>query len=306
MNDFLFIIYIICFLPGLTSIIFAMIYYIKSRKQPVIYYVIIISIGTMIMFLLIINLYFYVSHKKEYDIFFGFNICLGILLFTILMYLIPKFIHSFLFIDFNIISQIIIIISILIINLFDIVIISMKTDRLQDTINNLLYYYANIVPIFFYLSMVYSVIIIIIYRKKINNYEIKLFFRGVVVTTFLIIPIVAFQYINHITNMINIPYILYTEGIHFFIWNCFYIYYIVKIYFYEKLHSEEIINSFVKKYKITKKEKEIILLVKNGLLNKEIAFNLGISEGTVKIHIYNIFQKTNVNTRIDLINLISS
>jgi DNA-binding NarL/FixJ family response regulator len=80
----------------------------------------------------------------------------------------------------------------------------------------------------------------------------------------------------------------------------------VKIFLYEKDQPEELVNSFIKRYKITNKEKEIILLVKDGLFNKEIAHNLGITEGTVKIHIYNIYRKTGANSRVELVNLISS
>lgn len=48
---------------------------------------------------------------------------------------------------------------------------------------------------------------------------------------------------------------------------------------------------------LTKREKEILIKVANGLSNKEIATNLSISERTVKNHIFNLFKKIGVSDR---------
>lgn len=48
---------------------------------------------------------------------------------------------------------------------------------------------------------------------------------------------------------------------------------------------------------LTKREKEVLVNVANGMFNKEIALNLNISERTVKNHISNIFKKIEVNDR---------
>jgi len=37
-----------------------------------------------------------------------------------------------------------------------------------------------------------------------------------------------------------------------------------------------------------------------GLRNKQIAQDLEISEGTVKIHLHNIYEKVNVDSRVEL------
>jgi two-component system nitrate/nitrite response regulator NarL len=38
-----------------------------------------------------------------------------------------------------------------------------------------------------------------------------------------------------------------------------------------------------------------------GLANKEIAYRLGLAEGTVRIHMHNIYQKTGIPSRMALI-----
>jgi len=65
-------------------------------------------------------------------------------------------------------------------------------------------------------------------------------------------------------------------------------------------------EQFIDKYKISKREEEVIRLICDGKTNKEICEILYISLQTVKDHIYRIFQKTDVKNRVLLINLIQS
>ena len=48
---------------------------------------------------------------------------------------------------------------------------------------------------------------------------------------------------------------------------------------------------------LTSREIEVIQLISQGLRNKEVGAMLGITEGTVQIHVKNIFAKLNVNDR---------
>ncbi|MGO4889633.1 response regulator transcription factor [Anaerobacillus sp. MEB173] len=51
---------------------------------------------------------------------------------------------------------------------------------------------------------------------------------------------------------------------------------------------------------LTKREQEIIELVKEGLTNKEIASSLHVSENTIKKHLQHIYRKMNVSNRTSL------
>lgn len=53
--------------------------------------------------------------------------------------------------------------------------------------------------------------------------------------------------------------------------------------------------------RLTTKEQEIVSLVREGSCNKRIASTLGISLSTVKTHMRNIFAKTEVNNRTELV-----
>ena len=52
---------------------------------------------------------------------------------------------------------------------------------------------------------------------------------------------------------------------------------------------------------MTPREAEVASLVSQGLANKVVAKHLGIGEGTVKVHLHNIYQKLHVSNRTALI-----
>ena len=51
---------------------------------------------------------------------------------------------------------------------------------------------------------------------------------------------------------------------------------------------------------LTDRETEIMCLVAQGLSNREIGERLSVGEGTVKVHVHNIYAKVGVNNRVDL------
>lgn len=53
---------------------------------------------------------------------------------------------------------------------------------------------------------------------------------------------------------------------------------------------------------LTKREREVLELLSQGLLYKEIAEKLSLSKGTVHIHIHNIYEKLQVDNRTEAIN----
>jgi DNA-binding CsgD family transcriptional regulator len=55
--------------------------------------------------------------------------------------------------------------------------------------------------------------------------------------------------------------------------------------------------------RLTRREEQVALLIVRGLSNKEVARELGLSNGTVKLHVHRIFQKTGVRNRYSLIQM---
>ena len=71
--------------------------------------------------------------------------------------------------------------------------------------------------------------------------------------------------------------------------------------------KHEIKNSFEEfctKYEVSPRESDVIKEICNGLSNKEISDKLFISLQTVKDHTHHIYIKTNVKSRVQLINLV--
>jgi len=52
--------------------------------------------------------------------------------------------------------------------------------------------------------------------------------------------------------------------------------------------------------RMTKREREIIALIADGMNNKEIAQQLNIATHTVKSHVHNIMEKLDLHTRLQL------
>jgi DNA-binding NarL/FixJ family response regulator len=51
---------------------------------------------------------------------------------------------------------------------------------------------------------------------------------------------------------------------------------------------------------LTNRERQVLALLLSGCCNKEIARALGITEGTTKLHVHAIFNKTGVRSRSKL------
>jgi DNA-binding NarL/FixJ family response regulator len=52
--------------------------------------------------------------------------------------------------------------------------------------------------------------------------------------------------------------------------------------------------------RLTAREREVVRCVCRGLRNREIALELGITPGTVKVHLMHVFEKTGVKDRFEL------
>jgi len=65
------------------------------------------------------------------------------------------------------------------------------------------------------------------------------------------------------------------------------------------------LGDFFEKYKISSREQDIVRLILDGKSNKEIEEELFISFHTVKNHISSIFRKCAINTRHQLIHLLT-
>ncbi|HXJ44532.1 MAG TPA: response regulator transcription factor [Bryobacteraceae bacterium] len=67
---------------------------------------------------------------------------------------------------------------------------------------------------------------------------------------------------------------------------------------FEKSLTDSIMSA--RRFRLTRREGELVSLLSHGLKNKEIATSLGISEGSVKVYLSRLFQKLGVKDRFEL------
>ena len=72
------------------------------------------------------------------------------------------------------------------------------------------------------------------------------------------------------------------------------------------MDEQESQDGFCKRYRITPRELEVLVLVARGKTNDEIAGALGISLGTVKSHVASSLEKLSVPNRTAAATLIAS
>ena len=70
--------------------------------------------------------------------------------------------------------------------------------------------------------------------------------------------------------------------------------------------SDNKLEEIFKRYKISKREREIVLHICQGKTNKEIADELFISLQTVKDHTHRIYSKIGINSRMKLVQLVNT
>jgi DNA-binding NarL/FixJ family response regulator len=66
----------------------------------------------------------------------------------------------------------------------------------------------------------------------------------------------------------------------------------------EKGLSDQLLSS--QRVTLTPRERQVMGLVAQGLRNKEIAYTIGVTEGTIKVYLSRLFQKVGANDRLDL------
>jgi DNA-binding CsgD family transcriptional regulator len=144
----------------------------------------------------------------------------------------------------------------------------------------------------------FSVIFIGLYYKNIGEKIIRITFKRLFFLLLIFIPYITFDLIVLPEYRLSLPlfFSILNLGAAFFIFE----------FFNRPSYSEQnkVTSYFCKNFELTLREAEIINFVLSGLKNKEIGDSLNISLKTVESHIYNIYQKTGVRNRMQLMNLV--
>jgi DNA-binding CsgD family transcriptional regulator len=164
--------------------------------------------------------------------------------------------------------------------------------------------------ILLFISIAYAIAIGIIFYRKINDKEQKKLLRNVCIAAAVFFPGIIYNEFPIFGYNFRVNPLLYCSFCIIFIL------FIVRIYFRDYYLTDQEIDALkdnnktykksnvFEKYKLSDRERDVIICVLKGYSNKRIADSLFISLSTVKTHIHNSFRKTGADTRYELIHLI--
>ncbi len=134
--------------------------------------------------------------------------------------------------------------------------------------------------------------------KTIADSGVRLVGKAIIILSFVMIPLL-------VINVIFPEYRYLSYPIYFMAFSIIILVYLLT--YFTKIppkKDQEISYESVSRFNISQRELSVIKLIEGGLTNKEIGDELSISVNTVNNHIANIFSKTQVRSRIDLLNIL--
>ncbi len=152
----------------------------------------------------------------------------------------------------------------------------------------------------FILALSFALGFVLLNLKNTSGRSVRLVAKTITIISLTMIPLVVLSLIFPI--LLDILYTVY-----YLSFNVMLIVFLF-VYFSRMPHPKvwEPSVEDLKQFRITEREFSVILLIREGYTNKEIAEELSISVNTVNNHVANIFTKTEVRSRIDLLNLLQN
>ena len=313
----LLILYLIAFIIGFSTIIYSIIYYVIERITWLKYYIIFLSVFGFLLLIRAVKLISFLAVPSflSNEIFNTLYLFILSVSMSLMLYFIPAFLYRFLGlkwavkenVEYLILSVVFFVLSIL-----------------GILLHFNFYIIANRI---FYLSILYLFILGFINYKNLKDGTIKFIVKILGLITIFIYPILVYQLIILNKNTFDIGSIDITLILFYIWWNLvmlgYLLWYFISIIknknmFVNKeltksnssnIKEKEVINKpQLKKEEeinLTKREKEILFYLLSGKTNKEVSIILKISLNTVNNHVANIYDKSGVKNRVELVNKFS-
>ncbi len=132
--------------------------------------------------------------------------------------------------------------------------------------------------------------------RSIKDQGVRMICSAILILSVIMVPVIVIDLFISFESLSTIPI--------YYFWISLIILVYLFTYFRSIPESAKVAidEKKIEEYRITGREREIILLIQKGFISKEIAQALDISTSTVNNHISNIYGKTHVSSRIDLLN----
>lgn len=317
-NYILLILYLIAFIIGFSTIFYSTIYYIIERITWLKYYIVFLFLFGFLLLIRAIKLLSFLAiplflSNSIFNILYYFTLSVSM---SLILYFIPAFLYRFLNLKWKVKENILYLI---------LSVIFFVLSILGIILNFNFYIVANII---FYLLILYLLILGFINYKNIKDKMMKLIVKILGLITISIYPIMVYQLITINKNSLDIGSIDITLVLFYIWWNLvmlgFLLWYFINIIKNKNMFVNESLNNnsndsknienennAIKKelkeeiINLTKREKQILSYLLSGKTNKEVALILDISLNTVNNHVANIYDKSGVKNRVELVNKFS-
>ena len=315
----LLILYLIAFIIGFSTILYSIIYYTIERITWLKYYIVFLFTFGLLLLIRAIKLLSFLTipsflSNNIFNILYFFTLTVSM---ALMLYFIPAFLYRFLNLKWAVrenIQYLILSVMFFIMNILGIL------------LNFNFYIFGNII---FYISILFLFILGFLNYKNIEDKTIKFIVKILGLITIFIYPIMVYQLIIINKNSLDIGSIDLTLVLFYIWWNLVMLGYLLwyfisiiknkNVFINENLinnsnnlknvdkkdntikqesNKEDIIN-------LTKREKQILSYLLSGKTNKEVALILDISLNTVNNHVANIYDKSGVKNRVELVNKFS-
>ncbi|TXJ49739.1 helix-turn-helix domain-containing protein [Brachyspira aalborgi] len=317
-NYILLILYLIAFIIGFSTIFYSAIYYIIERINWLKYYIVFLFLFGFLLLIRAIKLLSFLAiplflSNSIFNILYYFTLSVSM---SLISYFIPAFLYRFLNLKWKVKENVLYLI---------LSVIFFVLSILGIILNFNFYIIANII---FYLLILYLLILGFINYKNIKDKMMKLIVKILGLITISIYPIMVYQLITINKNSLDIGSIDITLVLFYIWWNLvmlgFLLWYFINIVKNKNMFVNESLNNnsndlknienennAIKKelkeeiINLTKREKQILSYLLSGKTNKEVALILDISLNTVNNHVANIYDKSGVKNRVELVNKFS-
>lgn len=317
-NYILLILYLIAFIIGFSTIFYSTIYYIIERITWLKYYIVFLFLFGFLLLIRAIKLLSFLAiplflSNSIFNILYYFTLSVSM---SLILYFIPAFLYRFLNLKWKVKENVLYLI---------LSVIFFVLSILGIILNFNFYIVANII---FYLLILYLLILGFINYKNIKDKMMKLIVKILGLITIFIYPIMVYQLITINKNSLDIGSIDITLVLFYIWWNLimlgFLLWYFINIIKNKNMFVNESLNNNsndskntenenneIKKelkeeiINLTKREKQILSYLLSGKTNKEVALILDISLNTVNNHVANIYDKSGVKNRVELVNKFS-
>ena len=317
-NYILLILYLIAFIIGFSTIFYSVIYYIIERITWLKYYIVFLFLFGFLLLIRAIKLLSFLAiplflSNSIFNILYYFTLSVSM---SLILYFIPAFLYRFLNLKWKVKENVLYLI---------LSVIFFVLSILGIILNFNFYIAANII---FYLLILYLLILGFINYKNIKDKMMKLIVKILGLITISIYPIMVYQLITINKNSLDIGSIDITLVLFYIWWNLvmlgFLLWYFINIIKNKNMFVNESLNNNSNDSKnienennaikrelkeeiinLTKREKQILSYLLSGKTNKEVALILDISLNTVNNHVANIYDKSGVKNRVELVNKFS-